>query len=182
MAGESLTSDARRALPIRNRFTKPSKEKPSSVGRASSPCKTNLSGVKDRKATAISGKAPVRFLPVLDCKEIFSSSRKARQRNAVPLRLVHPFFANGKAFHSPSLHRSNGGAQKFVYRACEGPHRKWNLLSFGVTSILPWQGRPFKVLLSSVVRISQPELPYHSPQLIKFTTLDCLRRGVSLRR
>src|SRR6516164_1006155 len=37
MAGESLTSNARRALPIRNRFTKPSKEKPFSVGIASSP-------------------------------------------------------------------------------------------------------------------------------------------------
>jgi hypothetical protein len=44
MAGESLASNARRALPIRNRFTKPSKEKPFSVGMASSPSKTNLFG------------------------------------------------------------------------------------------------------------------------------------------
>src|SRR4029077_19404080 len=41
LAGESLTSNPRRALPIRNRFTKPSKENPSSVGRASSPSRTS---------------------------------------------------------------------------------------------------------------------------------------------
>ena len=81
MAGESLTSDARRALPIRNRFTKPSKEKPSSVGRASSPSKTNLFGLRARTAATISGKPEVRLLPVLDCKEMVSSSRKTRQRN-----------------------------------------------------------------------------------------------------
>src|SRR5215472_5200274 len=81
MAGESLTSDASRALPIRNRFTKPSKEKPFSVGMANSPSKTNLFGLRARKGATISGKADVRLLPVLDCKKTFSSSRKTRQRN-----------------------------------------------------------------------------------------------------
>src|SRR5215469_11058453 len=81
MAGESLTSKASRALPIRNRFTKPSKEKQSSVGSASSPSRTNLFGLRDRKAATISGKPEVRLLPVLDCKKMFSSSRKTRQRN-----------------------------------------------------------------------------------------------------
>src|SRR6201984_1166471 len=81
MAGESLASKARRALPIRNRFTKPSKEKPFSVGMASSHTKTNLFGLRARKAATISGKAEVRLLPVLDCKKMFSSSRKMRQRN-----------------------------------------------------------------------------------------------------
>src|SRR5262249_27841770 len=81
MAGESLTSSARRALPIRNRFTKPSKEKPFSVGMASSPSRTNLFGLRDRKAATISGYAGVRLLPVLVCKKTFSSSRKTRQRN-----------------------------------------------------------------------------------------------------
>src|SRR5215831_20720593 len=81
MAGESLASNARRALPIRNRFTNPSKEKPFSVGMASSPSKTNLFGLRARTAATISGKAPARFLPVLDCKKTFFSSRKTRQRN-----------------------------------------------------------------------------------------------------
>src|SRR5215510_13318950 len=81
MAGESLASNARRALPIRNRFTKRSKEKPSSVGRASSPSKTNLFWLGAQKAATISGKAEVRLLPVLDCKKTLSSSRKTRQRN-----------------------------------------------------------------------------------------------------
>src|SRR6516162_3422484 len=81
MTGESLTSNARRALPTRNRFTKPSKEKPSPVGRASSPSRTNLFGLRAREAATISGKAEVRLLPVLDCKKMFSSSRKTRQRN-----------------------------------------------------------------------------------------------------
>src|SRR6516164_3451694 len=82
MAGESLTSNARRALPTRNRFTKPSKEKkPFSVGMASSPSRTNLFGLRARKAATISGKPEVRLLPVLDCKKTFSSSRKTRQRN-----------------------------------------------------------------------------------------------------
>src|SRR6516164_11096404 len=81
MAGESLASNTRRALPIPNRFTNPSKEKPSSVGRASSPSRTNLFGLRARRAETISGKAPARFLPDLDCKKTFSSSRKMRQRN-----------------------------------------------------------------------------------------------------
>src|SRR5262245_19844474 len=105
MAGESSTSNARRALPIRNRFTKPSKEKLSFVGRARAPSKTNLFGLRARKAATISEKPEVRLLPVLDCKKMFSLSRKTRQ--PVPLWLVHPFFTDGKAFHSPSLHRSN---------------------------------------------------------------------------
>jgi hypothetical protein len=57
------------------------KEKPFSVGVASSPSKTNLFGLRARKAATISGKAEVRLLPVLDCKKMFSSSRKMRQRN-----------------------------------------------------------------------------------------------------
>src|SRR6516165_5561300 len=81
MAGESLASNARRALPIRNRFTKPSKEKPFSVGRASSPSRTNLFGLRARKAATISGKPAVRLLTVVDCRKTFSSSRKTRQRN-----------------------------------------------------------------------------------------------------
>jgi len=40
----------------------------------------------------------------------------------IPLRLVHPFFANGKAFHSPSLHRGNGRTREFVERAFSGSH------------------------------------------------------------
>src|SRR5438876_7819314 len=81
MAGESLASNARRALPIRNRFTKPLNEKPFSVGMASSPSRTNLFGLRVSKAATISGKAEVRLSPVLDCKKTFSSSRKTRQRN-----------------------------------------------------------------------------------------------------
>jgi len=127
MAGESLTSNARRALPIRNRFTNPSNEKPFSVGMASSPSSTNLFGLRARKAAAISGKAEVRLFPVLDCKKTFSSSRKTRQRNR-PLRAVHPFFTNGKAFHGPSLHRGNRRTEKFVYRVFGGHHIKRNLL------------------------------------------------------
>ena len=38
-------------------------------------------GLRARKAATISGKAPARLLPVLDCKKMFSSSRKTRQRN-----------------------------------------------------------------------------------------------------
>src|SRR6516162_11630081 len=71
MAGESLASNARRVLPIRNRFTKPSKEKPFPVGMASSPSRTNLFGLRARKAATISGKAEVRLSQVLDCKKMF---------------------------------------------------------------------------------------------------------------
>src|SRR6516165_4911207 len=46
---------------------------------ASSPSSTNFFGLRARKAATIS--APVRLLPVLDCKKTFSSSRKTRQRN-----------------------------------------------------------------------------------------------------
>ena len=48
---------------------------------ASSPSRTNLFGLSVRKAATISGKPEERLLPVLDCKETFSSSRKMRQRN-----------------------------------------------------------------------------------------------------
>jgi hypothetical protein len=48
---------------------------------ANSPSRTNLFGLRARNAATISGKAEVRLLPVLDCKKMFSSSRKTRQRN-----------------------------------------------------------------------------------------------------
>src|SRR5215831_5666090 len=48
---------------------------------ASSPSRTNLFGLRARTAATISGKPEVRLLPVLDCKEMVSSSRKTRQRN-----------------------------------------------------------------------------------------------------
>src|SRR6266436_5912190 len=65
----------------RNRFTKPSKEKPCSVDRASSPSRTKCFGLKARNASTISGNAEVRLLPTFDCKKMFSWSRKTRQRN-----------------------------------------------------------------------------------------------------
>src|SRR5262249_5420426 len=95
---ESLTSNARRALPIRNRFTNPSKEKPSSIGRASSPSRTNLFGLRARKAATISGKPEVRLLPVLDCRKTFSSSRKTRQRNPSHLGSYIQSLPMGKLF------------------------------------------------------------------------------------
>src|SRR6266404_6409141 len=65
----------------RNRLTKPSKEKPCSVDRASSPSRTKCFGLKARNASTISGNAEVRLLPTFDCKKMFSWSRKTRQRN-----------------------------------------------------------------------------------------------------
>src|SRR6516165_8875519 len=111
MPGESLTSNARRALPIRNRFTKPSKEKPFSVGMASSSSRTNLFGLRARKAATISGKPEVRFLPVLDCKKTFSSSRKTRQRNPSHFGSYIQSGATGKLFTARAFIGVIGGLE-----------------------------------------------------------------------
>src|SRR5438132_10166434 len=107
MAGESLTSIARRALPIRNRFTKPSKEKPFSVGMASSPSKTYLFGLRASKSRDDFRKSSSKALTRSGLQEDVFLIPENETTKSVPLRLVHPLFANRKAFHSPSLHRSN---------------------------------------------------------------------------
>src|SRR6201987_4405070 len=123
MAGESLASKARRALPIRNRFTKPSKEKPFSVGRASSPSRTNLFGLRARKAATISGKADVRLLPVLDCKKMFSSSRKTRQRNPSHFGSYIQSGPTGKLFTARAFIGVIGGLTNLPIELLEVPTR-----------------------------------------------------------
>src|SRR6516225_11583707 len=123
MAGESLTSNASRALPIRKRFTKPTKEKPSSVGRASSPSKTNLFGLRARKAATISGKPEVRFLPVLDCKKMFSSSRKTRQRNPSHFGSYIHSLPIGKLFTARGFIGVIGGLKNLSIELFEVPTR-----------------------------------------------------------
>src|SRR6516162_10627341 len=128
MAGESLTSDARRALPIRNRFTKPSKEKPFSVGMASSPSKTNLFGLRARTAATISGKAPARLLPLLDCKKTFSSSRKTRQRNPSHFGSYIHSLPMEKLFTARAFIGVMGGLKNLSIELLEVPTRNGILL------------------------------------------------------
>src|ERR1700751_3528229 len=123
MAGESLASKARRALPIRNRFTKPSKEKPFSVGMASSPSKTNLFWLRARKAATISGKAEVRLLPVLDCKKMFSSSRKTRRRNPSHFGSYIHSLPMGKLFTARAFIAVIGGLKNLSIELLEVPTR-----------------------------------------------------------
>ena len=100
----------------------------------SSGCSTNIFGLRARKAATICGKAPARVLPVLDCKEMFSSSRKTRQRNPSHLGLVHPFLPMGKLFRARAFVGVIGGLGKFVERAFGGHPHERNLLSSGVRS------------------------------------------------
>ena len=141
MAGESLTSNARRALPIPNRFTNPSKEKPSSVGRASSPSKTNLFGPRTRTAATISGKADVRLLPVLDCKNMVSSTRKTRQRTPSHFGSYIHSLPMGKLFTARGFVGAIGGLRNLSSELLEvstpnGIYFIFNrlLTSFGMTN------------------------------------------------
>src|SRR6266481_3665448 len=131
MAGESLTSNARRALPIRNRFTKPSKENPSSVGRASSPSRTNLFGLRVSKAATISGKPEVRLLPVLDCKKMFSSSRKMRQRNPSHFGSYIHSLPMGKLFTARAFIGVIGGLRNLSIELLEVTTPNENFTLFG---------------------------------------------------
>src|SRR5690349_17379569 len=135
MAGESLASNARRALPIRNRFTKPSKEKPFSVGMASSPSKTNLFGLRARKAATISGKAEVRLLPVLDCKKMFSSSRKMRQRNPSHFGSYIHSLPMGKLFTARAFIGVIGGLRNLSIELLEVTTRNGILLYLALTRL-----------------------------------------------
>src|SRR5215510_3355990 len=99
---ESLTSNARRARDTHNRFTKRSKEKPSSVGMASSPSRTKRSGLRARKAATISGKAPVRLLLALIARSVLLVAENDITKS-VPLRLVHPVLANWKGVYRSGL-------------------------------------------------------------------------------
>src|SRR6516162_4321059 len=128
MAGESLTSTASRALPIRNRFTKPSKENPFSVGIASSPSSTNLFGLRARKAATISGKPEVSLLPVLDCKKTFSSFRKTRQRNPSHFGSYIHSLPMGKLFTARAFVGVIGGLRNLSIELLEVPTRNGILL------------------------------------------------------
>src|SRR6266481_1547728 len=118
----------------RNRFTKPSKEKPCSVDRASSPSRTKCFGLKARNAATISGKAEVRLLHVLDCKKIFSSSRKMRQRNPSHFGSYIHSLPMGKLFTARAFIGVIGGIRNLSIELLEIPTRNGNLLSFGVTN------------------------------------------------
>src|SRR6516165_2615065 len=119
MAGESLTSNARRALPIRNRFTKASKEKPFAAGIASSPSRTNLFGLRSRNAATISGKPEIRLLPTFDCKKMFSSFRKTRQRNPSHFGSYIHFLPTGKLFTARAFIGVIGGLRNLSIELLE---------------------------------------------------------------
>src|SRR5258705_2988684 len=123
MAGESLASNARRATPKRSRFTNASNEKPLSVGKASSRSRTKLCGVRAWKATTISGKAEVRLLHVLDCKKMFSSSRKTRQRNPSHFGSYIHSLPMGKLFTARAFIGVIGGIRNLSIELLEVPTR-----------------------------------------------------------
>src|SRR5438132_1886363 len=107
----------------RNRFTKPSKEKPCSVDRASSPSKTKCFGLKARNASTISGNAEVRLLPTFDCKKIFSWSRKTRQRNPSHFGPYIQSGPTGKLFTARAFIGVSGGIRNLSIELLEIPTR-----------------------------------------------------------
>src|SRR6516164_4564302 len=121
---------------MRNRFTKPSKEKPFPVGMASSPSKTNLFRLRARKAATISGKPEVRLLLVLDCKKRFSSSRKIRQRNPSHFGSYIHSLPMGKLFTARAFIGLIGGLRNLSSELSEVTTRNgiyFLLACFGVT-------------------------------------------------
>src|ERR1700757_4443517 len=87
-------------------------------------------GLRARKAATISGKAEVRLLPVLDCKKMFSSSRKTKQRNPSHFGSYIHSLPMGKLFTARAFIGVIGGLGNLSSELLEVTTRNWNLLSF----------------------------------------------------
>ena len=80
-------------------------------------------GLRARKAATISGKAPARLLPVLDCKKMFSSSRKTRQRNPSHFGSYIHSLPIGKHFTARGFIGVIGGLKNLSIELFEVPTR-----------------------------------------------------------
>ena len=111
--------------------------------------KTNLFGLRARKAATISGKAEVRLLPVLDCKKMSSSSRKMRQRKPSHFGSYIQSGPTGKLFTARAFIGVIGGLRNLSIELLDVTTGNGILLYLVLTSILPCQRHRFQVLLSS---------------------------------
>src|ERR1700757_2297621 len=85
-------------------------------------------GLRARRAATISGKPEVRLLPVLDCKKMFSSSRKMRQRNPSHFGSYIHSLPMGKLFTTRAFVGAIGGLRNLSIELLEVATRNGILL------------------------------------------------------